>query len=184
MEILEDEIKKVEREKQEATEEIDNLKRYNSAVKKVADSMVNVGQNRNRDMVTEIAECRARIEELQNNAVLREKKYTEAFRRKEFYKKKTEDLEKEAKKVEAEMKKEKEKETIEKQNRETERQSLLNDYDRVRESVLRLEENIGKLKAAHEADVANIMEIHGVNSEQENGRRVKAEARTAEIDPC
>ena len=182
MEILEDEIKKVEREKQEATEEIDNLKRYNSAVKKVADSMVNVGQNRNRDMVTEIAECRARIEELQNNAVLREKKYTEAFRRKEFYKKKTEDLEKEAKNVEAEMEKEKEKETIEKQNRETERQSLLNDYDRVRESVFRLEEKIGKLKAAHEADVANIMEINGVNSEQENGRRVKAEGRTAEIE--
>ena len=182
LEILEDKINKIEGEKQATMKEVENLKKYNTALKEVADSMTNAEKNKDRDIVAEIAGYRAEIEELVSNAKEREEKYTGAYSRKEHYKRRTEDLERKIASMEGEVKKEREREASEKQTLNTEMQGLIDHNEAVRERAQKLEEKIGKLERTHETDIADIMENQAVQSELENGRRLKAEERVADLE--
>ena len=177
VELMNEEIKKIEGEKQAAIKEVENFKKYNKALREVTDSVMDVEKNENRDIVVEIAECRAQITELESNAKEREEKYTNAYTRKEHYKTRTEDLEKELAKLEEKMKKEKETEANEKQTRNTEMQGLMDGYESMKEGAFRMEEEMGELRVSHKAEIANIMENQAIQSEMENGRRLEAEKK-------
>ena len=182
MEILDREAKKVEGEKQAAMKEVDNLKKYNEALKEVADSFLGTERNDNRDIVAEIAECKAQIAELESNAKEREEKYNSAYSRKEHYKTKTDDLERKLTAMEEKMKKEREIEASEKQARITEMQGLADECEGLRERAYRLEERMGELRVTHEANVSSIMEDQAIQSEMENRKRLKAEERVIDLE--
>ena len=92
VELMNEEIRKIEKEKEAAVKEVQNFKLFNKALMDVTHSVMIVEKNENRNIVEEIAGCRAQITELERTAVEREVKYTNAYSRKEFYKEKTDGL--------------------------------------------------------------------------------------------
>ena len=147
-------------------------KKYNNVLKGVADSMTNEEENIDRDIGAEIAGYKIEIEKLVNRARGIEEKYSGAYTRKEYYKKKTEELEN---KIDS-MKKEAT------QNWNAEKQDQMDHNGAVRERTHKPEEKISKLKRTHETDIIDIMEIQTTQSELEIRRRLKAEERAADLE--
>ena len=182
MEALEEENRKMIEEKEEAMTEISNLKKYNDIVKGMTDSLVSPAQSRNRDLVAEIIVYKLEITELESSATVREEKYINAYTRKEHYKERTLDLEKKVKAMEAEMKEEKEKAAEEKDDNEREIQDLLNGYETMSERAQKLGERMVELERTHKEEMTDMIEKKEVNSEMENGRRLIAEEKVADLE--
>jgi len=174
---MNEEIRKIEKEKQAAVKEVQNIKKFNKALMDVTHSVMDVEKNENRNIVEELAGCRAQITELERNAIEREDKYTNAYSRKEFYKTKTDDLEKEVAELKERMKKEKEIEANERQTRYTEIQGLMDGYESMKERASKMEKIMIELEVSHKADIENIKENQTIQSEMEKGRKQEAEKK-------
>ena len=177
VELMNEEIRKIEKEKQAAVKEVQNFKKFNKALMDVTHSVMDVEKNENRNIVEELAGCRAQITELERNAIEREDKYTNAYSRKEFYKTKTDDLEKEVAELKERMKKEKEIEANERQTRYTEIQGLMDGYESMKERASKMEKIMIELEVSHKADIENIKENQTIQSEMEKGRKQEAEKK-------
>ena len=190
IEIVNLENKRLEEEKQAVMEENSNLKVYNQVVKGVADSFVNKGKSKEikenkekkRDLIAEIVEYKVKITELQVHGKNRDELYAAAYNRKEHYKRLTAELESKIKELKEEMKKEKEREARERQASDEERQRLGDEYERVTEVAHDLEEKMDRLRISHQADIERMIEERGVESDRENGRRLKAEERVLALE--
>ena len=147
-------------------------KKYNNVLKGVADSMTNGEENIDRDIGEEIAGYKIEIEKLVTRARGIEEKYSGAYTRKEYYKKKTEELENKIDNMKKEAT----------QNWNIERQDQMEHSGVVRERTHKPEEKISKLKRSYETDIIDIMEIQTTQSELETRRRMKAEERAADLE--
>ena len=173
VELMNEEIRKIEKEKEAAVKEVQNFKLFNKALMDVTHSVMDVEKNENRNIVEELAGCRAQITELERTAVEREVKYTNAYSRKEFYKEKTDGLVIEV----AELKERIKKEANERQTTYTEMEGLLNGYESMKERADKVERIMIELKTSHETDIKNIKENQAAQEEREKRRKQELEKK-------
>ena len=150
----------------------------NNILMRGVDPRPNEAENEDRDRAAEAE----RVIDRDIVAEIAEEKYIKTYARKEYYKRKTEEMENKVTNMEKDIKKEREREINEKNILKMELQGWIDHNKAMREKTQITEEKLGKMKRAHETNIVVIMEEHAVQNELEVRKRVRAEERIAELE--